>query len=70
MRVATLLTCHNRKYKTIACLSSLRGIDFNSDIYLVDDASTDGTSEAVHKEYMVMEICFGVGGCTRLGKKR
>lgn len=59
MKVAILLTCYNRKVKTIRCLNSIvrsyevakseidtiSRIDY--DIYLTDDGSTDGTSDAV-----------------------
>lgn len=53
MKIAILLTCHNRREKTIRCLKSVvdshktacSNIEF--DIYITDDGSTDGTSEAV-----------------------
>ena len=60
-RIATLLTCHNRVAKTIACLSSLQAINFNSDIYLVDDGSEDGTSKIVNKFYPNVNIILGNG---------
>jgi len=60
-RIATLLTCHNRVAKTIACLSSLQAINFNSDIYLVDDGSEDGTSKIVNKLYPNVNIILGNG---------
>jgi len=50
-RVVALLTCHNRRQKTISCLRALREQklppDFALDLVLVDDGSTDGTSDAV-----------------------
>ena len=60
MKIATLLTCHNRKPKTLACLRSLQGL-IDTDIFLVDDASTDGTSEAVRKHFPNVHIIEGNG---------
>ena len=54
-RVAVLMTCFNRKGKTIACLSSLEQShsmaksDIDIEIFLTDDGCTDGTSEAINK---------------------
>jgi len=64
-RTAVLMTCHNRKLKTIACLDAL----FNQvlppevafDVYLVDDGSTDGTAEAVQQSYPQVKILPGDG---------
>ena len=61
MKLAALLTCHNRKEKTIACLASLKRINLKTDIYLVDDGSTDGTSEAVHERFPDVHIIQGNG---------
>lgn len=47
MKTAALLTCHNRKTKTLACLKSLYDILPAVDVYLTDDGCTDGTAEAV-----------------------
>ena len=52
-QIAVLITCFNRKEKTSNCLSSFYASTFREnfvfDLYLVDDGSTDGTSEAVRK---------------------
>ncbi|MEQ9000324.1 MAG: glycosyltransferase family 2 protein [Coleofasciculus sp. B1-GNL1-01] len=64
-RTAILITCHNRKPKTLACLDAL----FNQvlpaevilDVYLVDDGSTDGTTEAVRQTYPQVKILPGDG---------
>lgn len=62
MNIAILLTCHNRKAKTIKCIKSLlKSIDaynekshnFSYSIFLTDDACTDDTSKAVK------ELCDG-----------
>lgn len=65
--IAVLLTCHNRKEKTINCLKSLyEAIDkLNSEtrfeIYLVDDGSTDGTSTEITKNYSRINLIQGSG---------
>ena len=54
-RIAILLTCHNRKENTLACLEKLYQIDlpfnFSFDVFLVDDGSTDGTAKAVNDNF-------------------
>lgn len=63
--IAVLLTCHNRKEKTIKCLNSLFGInsinEYHMDVFLVDDGSTDGTSEVVSQKYPNVTIIRGTG---------
>lgn len=64
--IAIIMTSYNRKNKTISCLDSLcsqeeLGAKFNYSIYLVDDGSTDGTSEAVHLMYPGVRILPGTG---------
>jgi GT2 family glycosyltransferase len=59
--IAILLTCFNRKAKTLACLESLKTICPSGDVYLVDDASTDGTSEAVSRLFPEVTIIKGNG---------
>lgn len=44
MEIVVLITCHNRKEKTLRCL---RSIGRGCDVYIVDDGSEDGTCEAV-----------------------
>lgn len=51
-RIAVLLTCHNRRRETVACLAALYRARkhvpaLKMSIYLTDDGSTDGTTEAV-----------------------
>ncbi|MDR3651534.1 MAG: glycosyltransferase family 2 protein [Paludibacter sp.] len=66
-KIAILLTCHNRKDKTINCLKSVyRAIDLSKhkikfDIYLVDDGSTDGTNEEISKKFPEINITNGSG---------
>lgn len=59
--IAILMTCHNRKEVTLACLSNLHEIEHNADIYLVDDNSTDGTYDAVSKRFPFVNIIKGNG---------
>ncbi len=64
-RIAVLMTCHNRKDKTLSCLMHLHlnplppGVGLS--IYLVDDGSTDGTADAVRAAYPSVVIVHGNG---------
>ena len=60
-KTAVLLTCYNRKDKTVACLNSFFEADLPSsnhqfEVFLTDDGSTDGTSEAVNKLFPDISI--------------
>lgn len=63
--IAVLITCHNRKDQTLACLSRLSNQDLppatKLEIYLVDDGCTDGTAEAVRRSYPMATILRGDG---------
>lgn len=61
MKIAALLTCFNRREKTIHCLRSLFNILPECNVYLVDDQSTDGTKEIVNKEFPQVHIIMGTG---------
>ena len=61
MKIAALLTCFNRKDKTITCLNSVLNIIPTCHVYLVDDASTDGTSEAIKQNFPQVNIIQGNG---------
>ena len=65
MKIAVLLTCHNRKEKTIDCLHHFykqKGlIEWSYDIFLVDDGSIDGTKEAVLSEFPEVYVIDGDG---------
>ena len=63
-RVEIITPVHNRRDITLQCLKSLArvnktGLDVH--IIVVDDGSTDGTSEAVMKNYPEVEIVKGDG---------
>ncbi len=78
MNIAAILTCHNRKDKTIECISCLLKAvkQFNSvnvhksnfiflKIFLTDDGCTDGTADAVRELCKEQELCIiqGDGNC-------
>jgi Predicted glycosyltransferases len=64
-KIAVLITCHNRKEKTLSCLSALykcllpEGCSFS--VYLVDDGCTDGTNESIRHQFPMVNIIQGNG---------
>lgn len=63
-KIAALLTCHNRRVQTLACIEDLlsqnrKNVEF--EVFLVDDGSTDGTSSAVAKSFPSVHIIHGDG---------
>lgn len=64
-QIAVLLTCHNRREKTLACLDALFSNDLpegaSMHVILVDDGSADRTMEAVEGRYPSVEIIKGDG---------
>lgn len=91
-RIATLLTCHNRRDKTLACLRALRAqvsptFEFVFslpvahaiqnhkstallEVFLVDDASTDGTASAVRELWPEATVIAGNGNLFWCGGMR
>ena len=61
MKTAALLTCHNRKEKTLACLKSLYRNMPEVDVYLTDDGCADGTAEAVKSIFPMVHVIQGDG---------
>lgn len=65
MRIAALLTVHNRKEKTLKCLRALKAqklpLGCEIDVYLTDDGCTDGTPEAIASEFPEINIVKGDG---------
>ncbi|WP_318308101.1 glycosyltransferase family 2 protein [Flagellimonas crocea] len=65
--LAVLLTCHNRKNKTIRSLESLKKAhnafkgDLKITVYLTDDGSTDGTADAVKNKFPDTVVLQGNG---------
>lgn len=64
--ISVAIAVHNRKATTLACLRSLRGQDganedFKLRITVLDDASSDGTRDAVANEFPEVELLDGSG---------
>ena len=65
VRIAVLLTCHNRRDTTMTCLKALSeqsladGAELS--VYLVDDGSADGTAAAIALSYPEVRIIAGNG---------
>lgn len=72
--IAVLLTCHNRKDKTLACLKSfydaLKPENYTFDIFLVDDGSIDGTTDAIKQNFPDINIVLGSGNLFWAGGMR
>ena len=66
MKIAVLITSYNRVQTTIKCLSNVlnqKKINekFIVDIYLVDDKSTDNTSEIIKNKFQEIYLINGTG---------
>lgn len=63
--IAILLTCHNRRKRTLSCLESIHNqeiyVDLKKQIVLVDDGSTDGTVSAVRDQFPEVTVIRGDG---------
>lgn len=63
--LAVIMTCHNRRDSTLSCLKALHAQQHDGNIhvevFLLDDGSTDGTSEAVKNAYPDTHILSGDG---------
>jgi GT2 family glycosyltransferase len=69
------MTCFNRRDRTLACLERLFAQEFGSfqvdlRVFLVDDGSSDGTGEAVQKQFDSVEVINGDGGLYWCGGMR
>ena len=69
-QIAVLITCHNRCDTTIACLEALYQQDTVFDVFLVDDGSSDGTTDAVISNYPKVNIIKGSGDLFWVGGMR
>jgi glycosyltransferase involved in cell wall biosynthesis len=63
--IAILITCHNRKEKTLCCLRNLFACplprSYKLYVYLVDDGSTDGTAKGIKDNFPAVKIIQGDG---------
>lgn len=63
--IAVLLTVHDRKQKTLACLKGLYDQKLPEghilDVFLTDDGCTDGTPEAIRVQFPQVNIIRGDG---------
>lgn len=63
--IAVLMTVHNRRDKTLACLQALQRqlpVDgYIVDVWLTNDGCTDGTAEAVAEQFPEVHIVKGDG---------
>jgi len=84
MEIAAILTCYNRKEKTLICLQRLfdSADVYNADkeeediisisVFMTDDACTDGTADAVREKFAErpITIVLGDGSCYWAGGMR
>ena len=74
INIATLITCHNRREKTLNCLNALAVaapcFASGQGITLMDDGSTDATREAVLSSFPQVDILIGSGSLFWCGGMR
>ncbi|MEO6000846.1 MAG: glycosyltransferase family 2 protein [Chitinophagaceae bacterium] len=74
MKIAVLLATYNRKDKTLSCLENLLKqenlADTHLEIFLTDDASSDGTAVAVKTSFPSVNIFNGTGSLFWAGGMR
>jgi GT2 family glycosyltransferase len=74
--IFTIIPVHNRIQLTRACLLSLQAQTYTCfEVYVVDDGSTDGTSEVIKNDFPMVTLLHGDGslwwtGATNLGVRR
>jgi len=68
--IAVIMTCHNRHDITISCLQLLYQQDAKFDVYLVDDGSSDGSSDSIRKYYPEVKVFQGDGNLFWAGGMR
>jgi GT2 family glycosyltransferase len=65
LAISVLMACHNRADQTLRCLSALKGQNalhgITVKVILVDDGSSDGTSERVAADFPEVQILRGDG---------
>jgi GT2 family glycosyltransferase len=73
MKIAVLLTCFNRKAKTLSCLRSIalqQSPRATLQFVVVDDGSKDGTSQGVKQEFPDTTLIHGDGSLYWCGGMR
>jgi GT2 family glycosyltransferase len=76
LRLAALLTCHNRREQTLRCLASLATAKTAAlarvtvDAFLVDDGCSDGTAGAVRSQFPDVHVIAGTGNLFWCGGMR
>lgn len=64
-KVLLIVTCYNRLSFTVKFLESIRKTNnqkiFDLDIYLMDDASPDGTGTSIKKQFPEVNVIYGDG---------
>jgi GT2 family glycosyltransferase len=72
--IAILMTCHNRREKTLESLRHLFTATLPEDVtltvHLVDDGSQDGTGDAVRQEFPAVQVLQGSGSLYWAGGMR
>lgn len=63
-RLAVLMACHNRAAQTVRCIEALKSQEepgTSVDVYVVDDGSSDGTTEAILRALPRARVLRGDG---------
>ncbi len=65
LKICAILTCFNRKESTLTCMRLLKQscdlANVNLNAIVVDDGSTDGTSQALLQEFDWLDVEYGDG---------
>lgn len=63
--IAVIMTCYNRKQKTLACLRTLMNQTsrrpYELRTFVVDDKSPDNTGDAIRAEFPAVKVIMGTG---------
>lgn len=70
MKNKVLLTCFNRSEKTLNCINQLCKIFSQKDIFVIDDASTDGTYELINSKFPEVQLFKSKGNLYWAGGMR
>jgi GT2 family glycosyltransferase len=73
LRQAVLMACHNRAAQTVRCIEALKSQEepgASVDVYVVDDGSSDGTTEAILRVLPTARVLQGDGNLYWSGAMR